>query len=89
MSCSIRKVFSGFHFCICLVVGFSSNVAAMQFDVTSIDDNVDILPGDGKCITDSNQCTLRAAIQEANAYPGADNISLRRTDENNHRRHNG
>ena len=36
------------------------------------DDN----PGDGICDTGAGNCTLRAAIQETNALPGADSITL-------------
>ena len=34
----------------------------------------DILPGDGLCATNGGNCTLRAAIEEANALPGHDTI---------------
>jgi hypothetical protein len=33
-------------------------------------------PGDGVCADTYDACTLRAAIEEANAYPGADTISF-------------
>ncbi|MBI4770349.1 MAG: right-handed parallel beta-helix repeat-containing protein [Chloroflexi bacterium] len=39
-------------------------------------DAVDANPGDGLCATAAGACTLRAAIQEANALPGPDTISL-------------
>jgi CSLREA domain-containing protein len=42
---------------------------AKSFTVTSTIDAVDAVPGDGVCATAANQCTLRAAIQEANATP--------------------
>ena len=48
--------------------------------VNSTDDAVDIDPGDGICeISDGGPCTLRAAIQEANALAnvgGADRIDV-------------
>jgi len=44
--------------------------------VTSTIDAPDALPGDGLCTTANQQCTLRAAIQEANARPGPDTITL-------------
>ncbi len=52
---------------------------AKTFTVTSDSlDSSDIAPGDGICDTLSvqllNPCTLRGAIQEANAFPGADKI---------------
>ncbi|TFG66723.1 MAG: right-handed parallel beta-helix repeat-containing protein, partial [Anaerolineales bacterium] len=37
-------------------------------------DKPDTNPGDGQCKTSSGSCTLRAAIQEANASPGTDLI---------------
>ena len=46
------------------------------FAVNSAADAVDAAPGDGVCVTAGGVCTLRAAIQEANAFPGADAIGL-------------
>ena len=52
-------------------------VQAATFAVTSTADAVDASPGDGMCATAMGEgCTLRAAIQEANAAPGADLIRL-------------
>src|SRR6266403_2126742 len=39
-------------------------------------DAVDAAPGDGRCATAGGTCTLRAAIQEANAHTGADTIMV-------------
>ncbi|HEV3375764.1 MAG TPA: Ig-like domain-containing protein [Thermoleophilaceae bacterium] len=47
-----------------------------RFAVDSTADAVDSQPGDGSCRTVAGACTLRAAIQEANALPGADEIQL-------------
>src|SRR5918992_4919759 len=47
-----------------------------RFTVNSTADAVDSNPGDGTCRTAAGACTLRAAIQEANALPGADEIRL-------------
>ena len=58
-----------------LMVG-ASPAAATTFVVDSTADAVDANPGDGACATAGNVCTLRAAIQEANALPGADAITL-------------
>ncbi|MCA9975874.1 MAG: CSLREA domain-containing protein, partial [Anaerolineales bacterium] len=45
--------------------------------VNSLDDGVDVNVGDGVCETAvSGQCTLRAAIQEANVMPGAERIQF-------------
>ena len=53
-------------------------VLAATFNVNSVLDVVDANPGDGICRTapDNTVCTLRAAIMEANALPGADMIIL-------------
>jgi len=47
---------------------------AMQVDATG--DTRDQNPGDGTCMDASGDCTLRAAIDEANADPGLDEIVL-------------
>ena len=46
--------------------------------VNSVGDFPDAVPGDGRCETviSNSVCTLRAAIMEANARPGADVIQL-------------
>lgn len=46
------------------------------FTVNSTADAVDATPGDGACDDGAGNCTLRAAIMEANALPGADTITL-------------
>ena len=40
-------------------------------DVTTTGDSVDVAPGDGACADSTGECSLRAAIQEANATGGA------------------
>jgi CSLREA domain-containing protein len=55
---------------------------AKTFTVNTKADSGDQKPGDGKCFTGQNtglvgpECTLRAAIQEANKFPGADTIAF-------------
>ena len=44
------------------------------FTVNDAGDTFDAEPGDGICADASGKCTLRAAIQEANAAPGIDTI---------------
>ena len=45
--------------------------------MNSVTDAVDASPGDGVCVTATpGECTLRAAVQEANASPGSHEISL-------------
>jgi CSLREA domain-containing protein len=46
------------------------------FTVNSLTDAVDAAPGDGVCATREDLCTLRAAIQEANALSGKDIIVM-------------
>jgi CSLREA domain-containing protein len=50
---------------------------AVTFTVNSTDDGVDADPGDGLCATLDGVCTLRAAIQEANALATGDTIILK------------
>ena len=47
-----------------------------QFLVDTVSDVPDAVPGDGVCGTLNGACSLRAAIQEANALPGPDTILL-------------
>ena len=54
----------------------SSVGAAATWHVNSTTDAGDAHPGDGVCRTGAGSCTLRAAIQEANARPGADVITV-------------
>ncbi len=51
-------------------------VQAAVFTVNATVDQADLNPGDGACLSSSNVCTLRAAIQEANALPGPDIINI-------------
>ncbi len=53
-----------------------SPVSAATFSVNSTLDTVDANIGDGICATSQGACTLRAAIQEANATLVADTITL-------------
>lgn len=50
--------------------------AAATLTVNSTADAVDADPGDGTCATAAGACTLRAAVDEANALSGADTIDL-------------
>ncbi len=60
-----------------LQVGIVPAAAAANFTVNSNIDVVDANPGDGLCQTATpGQCTLRAAVQEANALSGADTITM-------------
>lgn len=60
-----------------LVLGYWTDTAsAAVFAVNSTSDAVDSSPGNGVCRTSTGVCTLRAAIQEANATAGADSIQV-------------
>jgi CSLREA domain-containing protein len=56
--------------------GDAATTHGAAFPVDSTSDAVDANPGDGACATVASTCTLRAAIQEANALPGPDTITL-------------
>ena len=53
-----------------------SLAAGATFVVDSTLDAVDAVPGDGVCATAGGACTLRAAVQEANALSGGHVITL-------------
>ncbi len=55
-----------------------ARVEAATFTVNYAGDKADILPGDGVCETATNggDCTVRAAVQEADALAGADLIVI-------------
>ncbi|MCX8072238.1 MAG: hypothetical protein N3C12_07295 [Candidatus Binatia bacterium] len=46
------------------------------FVVSTLGDRADQVPGDGVCADASGECTLWAAITEANAWPGDDEITF-------------
>ncbi len=70
-----------------LVLGWASSSLAAIFDVNSLGDDIDINVGDGACTTGNTvddpdlglvaECTLRAAIMEANADFGRDRIEFK------------
>jgi CSLREA domain-containing protein len=78
----VPKLIRSFYIFIILVLllsqfGLMPAAAAATFIVNSSVDAVDANPGDGICQTVTpGQCTLRAAVQEANALAGADMITL-------------
>ncbi len=51
-------------------------IAAQAWVVDTLVDGVDVAPGNGVCATSAGDCSLRAAVQEANASPGPDQIDL-------------
>src|SRR3990167_10906969 len=54
----------------------SSHVKAADFVVDTTDDLVDLDVNDATFLTANNNCSLRAAVQQANAEAGADTINL-------------
>ncbi len=49
---------------------------ALQAVVDSTAADPDALPGDGVCATTFGECTLPAAVEEANAFPGTNHVSI-------------
>lgn len=49
---------------------------AATLTVDSESDAVDLAPGDGVCATAAGTCTLRAAVQESNAWSGPDLVVI-------------
>lgn len=60
----------------CFVVAPAPSALAATFTVNSTADDSDASPGNGVCQTAGGVCTLRAAIQEANALPGPHTIAF-------------
>ncbi len=57
-------------------IALESRGASRTFIVNSTLDAPDALAGDGICATSTGTCTLRAAIEEANAVAGVDTITV-------------
>lgn len=55
-----------------------ASAPALVFTVDAAKDLPDVLPGDGICASDAGTCSLRAAVDEANALPGPDAIVVPR-----------
>ena len=49
---------------------------ALTFTIDSTTDGSDTSAGDGNCVATTGGCTLRAAMQDANALPDADTIAF-------------
>src|SRR5262245_16923411 len=69
-------IFQRIMFQILLGICLSAPSFATTFAVNTSSDTVDINPGNGVCADAGNNCSLRAAISEANALAGADIITL-------------
>jgi hypothetical protein len=55
---------------------FASAATTAAFVVNDVGDDSDSNPGDGECATAGGVCTLRAALEETNALPGADVVEF-------------
>src|SRR5437773_5444217 len=74
--CALTKAPWRFRLCRLIAWAALSLVAmpghAVTFFVNTTADTADALPGDGICADSGGACSLRAAVQEANAPPGPD-----------------
>src|SRR5271169_408300 len=66
----------GLYVGLVVLLAIAPTAQAATFTVTSLADAADASPGDGICAAPSGACTLRAAIQEANALAGPDMITV-------------
>ena len=73
-----RHELAGLVFTLLLLVGgFNKPVLGQNvFYVDTWLDDSDAAPGDGICATSASECTLRAAIEEANAFPNAGSLDV-------------
>ena len=55
---------------------WTASSAAVTFTVNTTTDTNDATPGDGLCADTGGACSLRAAIEETNALPGADIVKI-------------
>ncbi len=78
--CALTKAPWRFPLCRLIAWAALSLVAApghaVTFVVNTIADTADAVPGDGRCADSGGACSLRAAVQEANALAGPDTIQL-------------
>jgi CSLREA domain-containing protein len=59
-----------------LLLGGTTHVLGANLNVDTTQDSPDAKPGDGQCVSKAGGCTLRAAIEEANATTLADTINV-------------
>ena len=72
-----RLAAAGIALAIAALAGMEAAAASPStFVVNSTGDALDANLGDGTCATGAGVCTLRAAIQQANALPGADVVEV-------------
>jgi CSLREA domain-containing protein len=73
---SAKRLAVGAVLAVCGVLVFAHVANAATFVVTTTLDSADASVGDGACAAESGACTLRAAVQEANAIADPDTIIL-------------
>ncbi|HEV7646303.1 MAG TPA: choice-of-anchor Q domain-containing protein [Pyrinomonadaceae bacterium] len=71
----ITRTLLFFLIALCFTIGVSS-VSGATFVVNTTGDTIDAIAGDGSCADAGSNCSLRAAISEANALAGPDIITL-------------
>lgn len=72
-----KKALAAMILTTCLMLAAAPAHAATTFTVNTTGDSLDSNAGDGFCLTGKAQeCTLRAAVQEANATPGPNTIAF-------------
>jgi uncharacterized repeat protein (TIGR01451 family)/CSLREA domain-containing protein len=62
------------RFLILILLVVAAPLVASTYFVNDLGDTPDAVPGNDLCATAGNVCTLRAAIEEANAHAGSDSI---------------
>lgn len=62
--------------CVCLAYEAPSQAHGASFTVMTTIDEHDESPGDSVCLGASGSCSLRAAVEEANALVGSDDITV-------------
>ncbi|MBI5753729.1 hypothetical protein HZA40_01130, partial [Candidatus Peregrinibacteria bacterium] len=72
LSAMMRRAFAA----LLIMAIFANTVFAVTFTVNNNGDASDATPGNGICATSGAVCTLRAAIEEANALAGTDTINF-------------
>ena len=72
----VRRVVGATAIGVVLAGGLSACQVTTNYQVSSTTDAPDAAVGDGTCASVSDGCTLRAAVQEANAHAGPVQITL-------------
>jgi CSLREA domain-containing protein len=58
------------------VEALATELTTLALTVDTPADTTDLLPGDGLCADSAGRCSLRAAVQETNAYPTPDMVTI-------------